>query len=76
MLISRISARVPMSPKPVYLNVNAPPIGMAVTWWDVAELVSERVGTVTAEEIQHYGSEGPRGFYITLRWHPLNGWRR
>ena len=65
-----------MSAKPVYLNVNAPPIGMAVTWWDVAELVSERVGPITAEEIQHHGSEGPRGFYITLRWHVVNGWGR
>ena len=47
---------------------------MAVTWWDVAELVSERVGPISAEEIQHQGSEGPRGFYITLRWHVVNGW--
>jgi hypothetical protein len=64
-----------MSPKPVYLSVNAPPIGMAVTWWDVAELVSEQLGPITAEEIQHHGSEGPRGFYITLRRQVVNGWR-
>jgi hypothetical protein len=65
-----------MSPKPVYLNVNAPPIGLAVTWRDVAELVSERVGLIPVAEIQHHASEGPRGFYITLRWRILRGQRR
>jgi hypothetical protein len=49
---------------------------MAATWRDVAELVSERVGSIPAEEIQRHASEGPRGFYVALRWRILRGQRR
>lgn len=46
---------------------------MAATWRDVAELVSGRVGLIPVGEIQRQASEGPRGFYVTLRWRILRG---
>jgi hypothetical protein len=57
-----------MSPKPVYLNHRHVPVATAATWWDVAAIVSKIGGrSFTAKEIQHYGSEGPIGFYVALR---------
>jgi hypothetical protein len=60
-----------MSPKPIYLNDAL--IGSAATWWGVATVVSEHVGYISSEDVQHHGSEGPHGFYITLRSNVLNG---
>jgi hypothetical protein len=52
--------------KLVYLNDL--PVGQAATWFEVAELVSRLVGaSFTAKGIQRHASEGPRGFYVTLR---------
>jgi len=52
--------------KPVYLNGVR--IADASTWFEVAEIVSRVTGiSFTSKSIQHHGSEGPRGFYITLR---------
>ena len=60
-----------MSPKPVYLNLNEAPIGSAVSWLDVAAIVSKRVGSISVNEVQQHASEGPRGFYVTLRVRPV-----
>lgn len=55
-----------MIAKLVYLNDL--PVGQAATWFEVAELVSRLVGaSFTAKGIQRHASEGPRGFYVTLR---------
>jgi hypothetical protein len=48
--------------------LNGVPIGGARTWIEAAHLVStvlKRV--VTPREVQNNGSEGPDGFYISLR---------
>jgi hypothetical protein len=59
-----------MSPKPVYLNDV--PLGSAATWFEVAEIVSRITGvSFTAKTIQRRASEGPHGFYVTLRMHVL-----
>jgi hypothetical protein len=60
-----------MSQKPVFLNSSDEPIGSAATWDDVADLVSQRVGNISAEAMQRQASEGPFGFYVTLRLHPV-----
>jgi hypothetical protein len=55
-----------ISAKPVYLNGVR--IADASTWFEVAEIVSRVTGiNFTGKSIQRYGSEGPRGFYVTLR---------
>lgn len=55
-----------MIAKLVYLNDV--PVGQAATWIEVAEIVSRLVGaSFTAKGIQRHASEGPRGFYVTLR---------
>ena len=55
-----------ISPKPVYLN--GVPIGDAATWFEVAQIVAGATGvSFTAKAIQQHASEGPRGFYVTLR---------
>jgi hypothetical protein len=52
--------------KLVYLNDV--PVGQAAAWYEVAEIISRLVGaTFTAKGIQRHASEGPRGFYVTLR---------
>lgn len=51
-----------MSPKPVFLNANAPPIGVAATWLQVAELVSERVGPIPVTDIPRHQSRDHAGF--------------
>jgi hypothetical protein len=52
--------------KLVYLNDV--PVGQAATWIEVAEIVSRLLGApFTAKGIQRHASEGPRGFYVTLR---------
>ena len=51
--------------KPVYLNGT--PIGEAVTWHDVAALISTVIGrTISSRDAQHQGSEGPDGFYVSM----------
>jgi hypothetical protein len=51
--------------KPVYLNGVR--IADASTWFEVAEIVSKVTGiSFTGKSIQRYGSEGPRGFYVTV----------
>jgi hypothetical protein len=43
-------------------------IAQASTWFEVAEIVSKVTGiSFGGKSIQRYGSEGPRGFYVTLR---------
>jgi hypothetical protein len=64
-----------MSQKPVFLNSGDVPIGSAATWDDVADLVSKRIGAISAEAMQHQASEGPFGFYVTLRLQPVTGQR-
>jgi hypothetical protein len=55
--------------KPVYLNGVR--IADASTWFEVAEIVNRVTGTsFTGKSIQHHGSEGPHGFYVTLRVNP------
>ncbi|HEV2550317.1 MAG TPA: hypothetical protein VGU20_23600 [Stellaceae bacterium] len=50
------------------VHLNDVPVGQASTWFEVAEIVSRLVGaTFTAKGIQRHASEGPRGFYVTLR---------
>jgi len=56
--------------KPVYLN--AVRIADASTWFEVAEIVSRVTGFNFTKLIQHYGSEGPLGFYVTLRSNIVN----
>jgi hypothetical protein len=54
-----------ISAKPVYLNGVR--IADASTWFDVAEIVTKVTGiSFTGKSIQRYGSEGPRGFYVTV----------
>ena len=55
-----------MKRKPVYLNGS--PVGYARTWHEVATLLTAllRHG-ISARDAQDHGSEGPDGFYITLR---------
>jgi hypothetical protein len=54
-----------ISVKPVYLNGVR--IADASTWFDVAEIVTKVTGSsFTGKSIQRYGSEGPRGFYVTV----------
>jgi hypothetical protein len=62
-----------MSQKPVFLNAGDVPIGSAATWDDVADLVSKRVGAISAEAMQRQASEGPLGFYVTLRLQTVAG---
>jgi hypothetical protein len=51
--------------KPVYLNGVR--IADASTWFEVAEIVSKVTGiSFSGKSIQSYGSEGPRGFYVTV----------
>ena len=60
-----------ISPKPVYLN--GVQMADAATWFDVAEMISRVTGiNFTGKSIQRYGSEGPRGFYVTLRLNIVN----
>ena len=50
------------------VRVNGVRVADASTWFEVAEIVSRVTGrSFTGKSIQHYGSEGPRGFYVTLR---------
>ena len=55
-----------LSSKLVYLN--GMPIGRAATWFDVAVIVNSATGlSYSAKTMQERASEGPRGFYVTLR---------
>jgi hypothetical protein len=57
--------------KPVYLN--SVQIAQASTWFEVADIVSKVTGiSFGGKSIQRYGSEGPRGFYVTLRLNIAN----
>jgi hypothetical protein len=57
--------------KPVYLN--GVQIAQASTWFEVAEIATKVTGiSFTGKSIQRYGSEGPRGFYVTLRLNIVN----
>jgi len=58
--------REPTKRKTVYLN--SIPIGSAKTWHETAMLVGGAVGrSLTATEVIACGSEGPDGFYVTMR---------
>jgi hypothetical protein len=58
--------RVAMRRKPLYLNDVT--IGSASTWREVAEVLTKLFRrVVTSREAQRHGSEGPDGFYVTMR---------
>jgi hypothetical protein len=65
-----------MSRKPVFLNSSDLPIGDATTWLDVADIVSKRVGSISAEKMQRHAHEGPGGFYVMLRLQPMDSQKR
>jgi hypothetical protein len=55
-----------MKRKTLYLNDV--PVGSASTWQEVAETLTKRFRrVVTPREAQRHGSEGPDGFYVTMR---------
>jgi hypothetical protein len=55
-----------MRRKTLYLNDVA--IGSASTWQEVAERLTKLFRRiVTSREAQRHGSEGPDGFYVTMR---------
>jgi len=55
-----------MGRKTLYLNDV--PIGSASTWQEVAERLTKLFRrVVTSREAQRHGSEGPDGFYVTMR---------
>jgi hypothetical protein len=55
-----------MKRKPVYLN--GAPVGFARTWHEVAMLLTALLRRgISSRDAQGNGSEGPNGFYITLR---------
>ena len=57
-----------------FVYLNDVPVGQAATWFEVAEIVSRLVGApFTAKGIQRRASEGPRGFYVTLRRDEIEG---
>jgi len=52
--------------KTIYLDDV--PIGFATTWEEVAAFLTRRLRrSVSPREAQKMGSEGPDGFYITVR---------
>jgi hypothetical protein len=52
--------------KTIYLNDV--PVGSATTWEEVAAFLTRRLRrSVSPREAQKLGSEGPDGFYITVR---------
>lgn len=55
-----------MKRKPLYLNGE--PVASAQTWHEVAKILTSFLGrSMSVQEVQERGSEGPDGFYVSFR---------